>query len=147
MMTFGVLPQHLEFTAGLALLKPIRLRRGCKRQGARFLCEYKNHKGTKYLGLWDTPEECNDTWDKHHEKEMAEKKPLVRKRRPIGNGYTIVNLESGIFYRAQITCSERKFNQNYVLGDFKRESDARAIYVEAIEHINSGDFFEWLETI
>lgn len=68
------------------------------------------------------------------------KEPVKKPRLPTGKGYTIDRKDDGrVLFKAQIAVS----GIVYPLGRHESEGDARAIYLEAIEHINNGDFEEW----
>ena len=61
-------------------------------------------------------------------------------RKPSGKGYTINKLADGTsVFKAQVQVGDKV----YPLGRYETPEQARALYIEAIDQINNGDFVEW----
>lgn len=123
-----------------------KLRKGCRTQGLKFVCEYREKGNDIYIGTFDTVRECNEAWDA----EQARRKAL-KPRIPTGKGYTEHQyLDGTIVYKSTISArsSQTKGKPKvYFLGKFKTKELAHAQYVEAINQINQGTFQEWQKKI
>lgn len=145
MITYGLqappsLSALMAFTdTELAKLKAAKLRKGCRVQGSKFVCEYREKGNDIYIGTFDTVKECNEAWDKEFKRRVA-----LKKRKPAGKGYEALRLDDGTYVYKATVCLDQVV---YYLGRYDTAEEARAAYVKSIDKINEGLFHEYHKSL
>ena len=149
MIYYGMTPDP-SLTAGMVLtqfekmrLTASKLKSGCRHQGNKFVCEYREKGNDIYIGTFDTIAECNAAWSKEDEKRKG-----ARKRKPAGKGYATVQRDDGRkLFKPSIAITDENGRNSYYLGLFSTKEKARNQYLLAIDKINDGNFYDWFKTI
>lgn len=138
-LSAGMVLTELE----LKRLSSGKLRKGCRHQGNKFVCEYRTKGNDIYLGTFDTREACNAAWDREDVRRKN-----IKPRKPNGKGWTErKNNDGTTIYKSTVSTRNKEGGKVYYLGAFKTKEGARARYVEAINQINSCTFDQWYKNL